>query len=468
MKKKSKTSDFRERIVAEFLDAINKDPLHWTKKWSLVGTGRPYNGANGKPYNGANLFWLKMVEEANGFKDPRWMTFNQIKSAGYKVKAGSHGYKVEYWMPYDFEQKKCISWPEYNKITLNGQLKLTYADDNGKEQPRFSITAKYYSVFNGSQIEGLEPYVIKEVSNPIKPSLIVREVSVGMSVHIHEDKDSDRAYYSPTNDEICLPNKERFDSDYAYQATAMHELGHATGHHTRLNRNQTGSFGSSDYAYEELVAETASAFMSEYFNTELPESELKNHAAYIQSWASAIKDNKNYLFKAISDAEAAADYMINAGDLEKFKNIKYEKVRTKDLTVEDALNKALVSFTEYWSADNAKDNFYVMPDGSVKYESKGTDNGQRFHNEERYDSLIECFESKLMTHYTCPEDIPKVFEMFGEANIKAIGRENEWAKHVMTVKVKNIDKMPQIQDLEFVEGATAKDVARGIEQGMSR
>lgn len=96
----------------------------------------------------------------------------------------------------------------------------------------------------------------------------------------------------------------------------MHELSHSTGHKDRLNRDQTGTFGSKNYAFEELVAEISSVFMAEYFITELPEKEIKNHAAYIQSWADAIKSDENYLFRAISKAEEAADYMIDHGELE--------------------------------------------------------------------------------------------------------------------------------------------------------
>lgn len=465
--KKTKTSEFRERIVSEFLDVIEKDPLNWSKKWSFAGTGRPYNGSTGKPYNGANVFWLKMVEDINGYEDPRWLTFNQIKSAGYKVKAGQHGYKVEYWMPFDHKENKCISWDEYKKLTLNGSLKLTYTNEDGKNCGRFSITARYYTVFNGKQIEGLEPYVVQEVNNPINASLIVKEVSVGMGVHIFEDRNENRAYYSPLKDEVHLPNRERFDSDYAYQATALHELGHATGHSSRLKRNQEGRFGSEDYAYEELVAETSSAFMSEYFNTTLPDSELKNHAAYIQSWASAIKNDKNYLFKAISDAEAAADFMIEKGELERFKTIKYEKIRTKDLTVEDALDRGLKSYIEYQGSNNIKDSFDILPDGSIKYDSRGKINESDFHHEEYYDCLMDCFESKLMIHFSESEDYQKLFDMFGEANIKAVARENEWAKRVLKTS-EDLQKMPQIHDMDFVEGSTARDIANGFERGLQR
>jgi len=40
----------------------------------------------------------------------------------------------------------------------------------------------------------------------------------------------------------------------------VHELGHWTGHETRLNRDLRNTFGSGEYAREELRAELASYF----------------------------------------------------------------------------------------------------------------------------------------------------------------------------------------------------------------
>ena len=44
-------------------------------------------------------------------------------------------------------------------------------------------------------------------------------------------------------------------------ATALHELGHWTGHWTRLNRDLSGRFGSGAYAHEDCGADLASVFV---------------------------------------------------------------------------------------------------------------------------------------------------------------------------------------------------------------
>jgi hypothetical protein len=173
-------------------------------------------------------------------------------------------------------------------------------------------------VFNAAQLEGVPELDRKNEYHEINASEVVQAVARGMEVEINE-KEQGRAFYSPLTDSITLPLKEQFESDYAYQSTALHELGHATGHESRLGRDIEGSFGSTEYAYEELIAEITSCFMGEYLPVEAGEEDINNHVAYVQNWLEAIDKDPNYLFKAIKAADQAADYMISKGDLETLK-----------------------------------------------------------------------------------------------------------------------------------------------------
>lgn len=119
----------------------------------------------------------------------------------------------------------------------------------------------------------------------------------------------DRAYYSPSKDEIHLPAPENFTSEYALNATALHELAHSTGHATRLNRDIENTFGSESYAYEELVAEITSCFMGVNLETDSTDANIDNHKAYVQSWVKEIRDKPEKLVHAIKDAQAATTYM---------------------------------------------------------------------------------------------------------------------------------------------------------------
>lgn len=57
-----------------------------------------------------------MNEYVNGYKDPRWMTFNQASSKGYLIKKGSKGVPIEYWSLYDNKNRKSITSAEAKRI----------------------------------------------------------------------------------------------------------------------------------------------------------------------------------------------------------------------------------------------------------------------------------------------------------------------------------------------------------------
>ena len=146
-------------------------------------------------------------------------------------------------------------------------------------------------------------------NNPeVSQDELIKKLSEGMGVEIFTDG-GDQAYYSPSQDKIHLPTPESFDSVYAFNATALHELSHSTGHPTRLNRPQSAFFGTAQYAYEELVAEMCSCFMGTELQTEATPQHIDNHKAYVQSWIQAITEKPETLVKAIRDAQAAANYM---------------------------------------------------------------------------------------------------------------------------------------------------------------
>ena len=126
------------------------------------------------------------------------------------------------------------------------------------------------------------------------------------------------AYYNGSSDRIYLPLKEAFFSEYEYNATALHELSHATGAPERLNRKQGNGFGSPEYAYEELVAEISSSFMGEHLQFEQTKEHIQNHIAYVQSWIQSIQNEPDILIRAIREAENAANLLeYHAGILTK-------------------------------------------------------------------------------------------------------------------------------------------------------
>ena len=306
--------EYRKELADAFIHVLEEKGLEWKKEWHGPGIRMPINAVTESRYNGINRLWLGICAMKNGYEDPRWATFNQIADMDGKyhpgqkwhLKAGSKGTYVEYWFPFDKKEKKSMRWDEFQKLK----------EQDDFDESRYTLRSRYTPVFNASNIEGMPDLDFPK--NPdVKPDKLVAMISGGMSVPVLNDG-GDRAYYSQREDAVHLPKPEYFESDYAYNSTALHELSHATGHPSRLNRDQSGSFGSSTYAYEELVAEMSSCFMGanlEDHGASQSELHLRNHQAYVQSWIKAIKEKPETLANAVKDAQNAADYLEWKGGL---------------------------------------------------------------------------------------------------------------------------------------------------------
>lgn len=290
-----KTREYRKELANIFIHALEEKQLDWKKEWGGKNTA-PVNVKSGARYKGINRFRLMLVSMERQYKDPRWATFHQVEEMGYRLKnAKGQGIKVEYWFPYDRKEKHAISWDDFYKHT------------EGCPNERYILSAKYSTVFNGSLIEGL-PELLAEEKRDIEVDKLVTTLSRNMQVEIIHNE-NDRAFYRPSEDKIYLPKPELFHSDYSYNSTALHELAHATGASNRLNRNISGHFGTPEYAYEELIAEISSCFMSENLQTKQDEQHIENHKAYVQSWIQEINEKPETLVRAIAEAEKAAAYM---------------------------------------------------------------------------------------------------------------------------------------------------------------
>ena len=168
---------------------------------------------------------------------------------------------------------------------------------------------KFYRVFNCSLMDGVP---VKE-----KPQIDVNDRNDRAEAILdYWDKNEakivyggSQAFYRTDTDEVHLPERADFKSMQEFYSTALHEIGHSTGHESRLNRDLSGRFGSDGYAMEELRAEIASIFMEQDLEIEPSEGRLQNNVAYIQSWKEEIKENPNALFTAITDADKIAKYV---------------------------------------------------------------------------------------------------------------------------------------------------------------
>ncbi len=294
-----KIQETRQEIVDEVIKLLESDKkLDWSMGWNGPNL-KPHNPVSGAQYQGANRLRLAFAAIINDYQDPRWCTFAQAKAQDWQVKKGSKGVLCESFI---FER-------EVKDLDENGNEKR---DENGnivyKKEKLEKPIRTTFTVFNASQILGI----------PKLPQLNPPSTDFQLEVAKNFIASSDcpvtyvaqkRAFYDPDLDRICVPPKEFFKDEESFFATVTHEMGHSTGHESRLDRDMGGSFGSKSYAKEELVAELCSMFTQSNLNIELKGEHFENHAAYLQSWISILKDDPNELFTAAEKASKAADYL---------------------------------------------------------------------------------------------------------------------------------------------------------------
>ena len=295
VKKQTASQTYSEQVAQKIIDALEAGTAPWQKPWKAgVLRAEPQNPISGTVYSGMNVLNLEM----EGHDDPRWMTYKQAKAAGYQVRKGEKATKIEYWQ-----------WSKEEKVLdANGKPQK---DAEGKDvtrsvrlsQPKFFPA----NVFNAEQIDGIEPYVAPELpADGFEPHIEAEKILASLDVKIQHNQ-SDRAFYlGGIVDEIRMPPKGQFESKEAYYATALHELGHATGHESRLNRDISGGFGSANYAKEELRAEIASFMLTTKLGLG---HDPAPHAVYVKSWVKALQNDHRAIFQAARDADKIQKYL---------------------------------------------------------------------------------------------------------------------------------------------------------------
>jgi antirestriction protein ArdC len=180
------------------------------------------------------------------------------------------------------------------------------------------LFCRTYTIFNVRQCENVSAdYVPETVDGDEIPlwqseaaaDAMVRRYVDGPDAPLVHEKRSDRAGYSPTEDIVTMPLRSWFPTAAGYYETLFHELGHSTGHGTRLARpgiTNPVHFGNHEYSREELVAEMTSAFLCNRADIDMPEL-TANHAAYLASWIASLKGDPRMVLVAAQQAQKAAE-----------------------------------------------------------------------------------------------------------------------------------------------------------------
>lgn len=290
---RDKEPSYAERVAAKLIEQLEQGTAPWQKPWKPGELRAPFNPTTEKPYRGFNALWLM----AQGQDDPRWMTYKQAEGNGAQVRKGEKGTFIQY-----------VKFRGEEPITDDQGKPVLDADGKQKTQMVEYERPKAFGavVFNASQIDGLPPLQAKTTMQEWERHELAEAIMQASGVPIRHEG-GDRAYYRPSTDSITLPERTQFPTADGYYATALHELGHATGHPSRLDRDLSHPFGSEGYAKEELRAEIASLMIGERLEIG---HDPGQHAAYVGSWIKALKDDPREIMRAAADAEKISAYVV--------------------------------------------------------------------------------------------------------------------------------------------------------------
>ena len=269
------------RIVAE----LEAGAAPWVKPWSATpGANTPCNAVSNRPYSGCNVVLLWMAQAA-GYRSPRFLTFKQALELGGNVRKGERGTKV-YFVK---------------------QLRIRDDVTDDCSSTRLIPMMREYTVFNVDQCQNLPDSISTgkpiRVRNPDTRDELADDFlhSTGADIRVGHGE----AFYVPSRDFISMPAFAAFKgADHFYNVT-FHELGHWSGHKSRLDRDLKNRFGSRSYAAEELIAELSAAFLCAEFGFD---GDVRN-SGYIANWIELLKADKRAFLTACSQASKAADYL---------------------------------------------------------------------------------------------------------------------------------------------------------------
>jgi antirestriction protein ArdC len=280
--------EITDKIIAE-LDAGR---VPWVQPWGTAAAkaslAMPKNASTDRQYSGVNILilWGAVIER--GFTGQSWLTFRQALSLGGHVRKGERGTTVVYadrFVPSDEKRRAAETGEEVKAIPF----------------------LKRFTVFNTDQCEDLPEGIATAAPPPslgmIEPTVEALIKATGISFRIG----GERAFYAPAADYVQVPPPQAYFEPINWHRTALHELGHATGHPSRLNRDQSGSYGTKKYAFEELVAELSAAFGCASIGI-VP---TVRHADYIGAWLDVLREDNRAVVRAASQASKAADFLLS-------------------------------------------------------------------------------------------------------------------------------------------------------------
>lgn len=282
-------TDIYTSVTNKIIADLERGNLTWLQPWQADDAGqvsRPLRACS-KAYRGINTIMLWGSATEQGFTNPIWITYKQAAELGGQVRKGEKGTMVVY----------------------ASSIVRSESDEAGNNVETTIPFLKNYTVFNAGQVDSLPEHFYasaQPVHNNLQRIGVVEQFFAATKATIRHG--GGKAYYSPSQDSVQMPELSTFRDRESYYATLAHEMTHWTSHTDRLDRNLGGKrFGDAGYAMEELVAEIGAAFLCADLGI-TPETR-EDHAAYIASWLKVLRYDKRAIFTAAAHAQRAVDYL---------------------------------------------------------------------------------------------------------------------------------------------------------------
>tara|TARA_R110000772_G_scaffold87094_7_gene181836 strand:- start:1537 stop:2463 length:927 start_codon:yes stop_codon:yes gene_type:complete len=293
--KKQTTSERQtvyQEVTAKIIRELEQGRVPWVQPWGApngtAAIGLPANADTQRTYSGINILLLWSAVFERGFGCQSWLTYKQAQKLGGNVRKGEKSTTIVYADSFITKDERQAAKEE-------------------QRDPQSIPFLKRYRVFNIEQCEGLPDDLYSDA--PERPECeqiphaeaLIRDTGADFRIG------GNRAFYVPSEDFIQVPPQPAFHDQINYYRTCFHELGHWTGHESRLDRTFGSSKGNKLYAREELVAEMTSAFVCASISI----TPTVRHTDYIGSWLEVLKEDDKAIFRAASFASKAADYLLN-------------------------------------------------------------------------------------------------------------------------------------------------------------
>lgn len=345
--------DFFAESMIQKIETLQGD---WKKPWFTPGAAQPPKNLSGRSYNGMNSIVLMLQQEKHGWATNRYATFDRLAGLNFeKTKQGartpildSDGNKLPMVSVKKGEKSTPVFLTTFSVVNPETKERIKYDDYkqlSEDERAKYNVYPKLqvYNVFNLDQtnLKEARPEMYQKFLSETQGE--IRQSSKGMvefpAINTMIDKNlwycpikpikGDNAYFSISKDEIVIPLKEQFVDGESFYSNLLHECTHSLGAEGRLNRLKPASFGSKEYAREELVAELTAALVSSQHGME--KHVKTDSAAYLKSWLDSLKENPDFIKSTLMDVKRASSVINNRIDAVNLKLEQGEKADYSDI-----------------------------------------------------------------------------------------------------------------------------------------